>query len=247
MVSHKRMGVGLSHISQHSSVPEPRNRSFIPSPRSRVAARDRAGPEARGFAVKGRRAFTMVRAANRQEEGGAQQLQAHHFGHQYTIWKTEDVDKGTGQRVLCELKPRDGWRDGWRDGRATARWRRSSRSRSMGRRGRTRRSVWARLTRLLYIESRNEVADDRGWERRDDDDVLAPLFRLSLGNLTEPRSRVAARDRAGPEARPEARGFAVLCALMALTRSPLEAPARSRFNSNFTFSRAAHQPWNVQM
>ena len=75
----------------------------------------------------------------------------------------------------------------------------------MGRRGRTRRSVWARLTRLLYIESRNEVADDRGWERRDDDDVLAPLFRLSLGNLTEPRSRVAAWDRAGPEAR----GFAV--------------------------------------
>ena len=49
----------------------------------------------------------MVRAANRQEE--AQQRQAHHFGHQHTIWKTEDVDANTGERVLKELKP-NRWR-----------------------------------------------------------------------------------------------------------------------------------------
>ena len=87
------------------------------------------------------------RAANRQEE--AQQRQAHHhFGHQYTIWKTEGVDEDTGQRVLYTLKP-DRWRraTGKDDGSMEAVFEKLEDGTE-----RAWRSVWTRLTRLLYIE-----------------------------------------------------------------------------------------------
>ena len=128
-------------------------------------------------AQKGRRAFKMVRAANRQEE--AQQRQAHHFGHQYTMWKTEGVDEDTGKRVLCRLTP-----DRWRrkeDGSMEAVFEKPEDGTE-----RARRSVWTRLTRLLYIESRNEGADEA--ENDDDDDVQAQLFRFVRRRLAHDRA-----------------------------------------------------------
>ena len=89
----------------------------------------------------------MVRHANRQEEN--QQRERHHFGHQYTIWKTEDVDASTGQRVLKQLEP-SRWRQ-TDDGSWQAVFDRPEDGTE-----RERRAVWTRLTRLLYNQSRAE-------------------------------------------------------------------------------------------
>ena len=119
----------------------------------------------------------MVRAFNRQEE--AEQRQAHHFGHQYTIWKTEGTDENNGQRVLCELQP-----DRWRrkdDGSWEAVFEKPTDGTE-----RARRSVWTRLTRLLYNQSRDEAADEGGND--DDDDVQAQLFRFARRRLAHDRA-----------------------------------------------------------
>ena len=104
----------------------------------------------------------MVRAANRQEE--AQQRQAHHFGHQHTIWKTEDVDANTGERVLKELKP-NRWRQ-TEDGSFQAVFDRPEDGTE-----RDRRAVWSRLTRLLYQQSRAEADGGDDGNGGDDDEA----------------------------------------------------------------------------
>ena len=109
----------------------------------------------------------------------AERHEAHHFGHQYTIWKTEDVDRNTGQRVLCQLQP-----DRWRrkdDGSWEAVFDKPEDGTE-----RARRSVWTRLTRLLYNQSRDEAAGEDG-NNDDDDDVQAQLFRFARRRLAHDR------------------------------------------------------------